>query len=410
MYATTFASEQELATTSGAPYTDYFKQHFLRLESQTDIAVSKNLETSIGAGYLVDKANSTRYDKRESTKENAVGYAFFQSEWKPLEKLVVIGGARYDHNALFAAAFSPKLALKYSITNTLNFKASVGRGFKAPDFRQLYLNFTNTAAGGYSVFGAIEAQKIITALKGLGQIASIEQDYYSLAALQPEFSTGYHASFDFAPSPKHNVSVGLFYNNINNLIDSRLVAYRPGGAQIFSYLNVKTAFTKGLELNANHKIGKHYLISSGYQFLLSGDASELDKIEQGKVFTRDANGYSKLLNAADYVGLPNRSKHQLNLKLQYQKEQVFATVRALYRSSWYVTDTDGNGLYNTNDSKATGFIQLNATIGLPLIKNITMQAGCNNILNYRDAINMPNFMGRTGFISINYSIKQSTEK
>jgi len=67
LYATTFMSEQELATSSGAPYTDYFKQHFLRFESQTDIAVSKNLETSIGAGYLVDRANSTRYDKREST-------------------------------------------------------------------------------------------------------------------------------------------------------------------------------------------------------------------------------------------------------------------------------------------------------------------------------------------------------
>jgi outer membrane receptor for ferrienterochelin and colicins len=410
LYATTFASEQELATTSGAPYTDYFKQHFLRFETQTDVVVSKNLETSIGAGYLIDRANSTRYDKRESTKENSVGYAFFQSEWKPLEKLVVIGGARYDHNALFAAAFSPKLALKYSITNKINVKASVGRGFKAPDFRQLYLNFTNTAAGGYSVFGAIEAQKIITALKGLGQIASIEQDYYSLAALQPEFSTGYHASFDYTPSQKHNVSVSLFYNNINNLIDSRLVAYRPGGAQIFSYLNVKTAFTKGVELNTNHKIGKYYLMSSGYQFLLSGDASELDKIEEGKVFTRDENGYSRRLYASEYVGLPNRSKHQFNLKLQYQKEQVFATLRALYRSSWYVTDTDGNGLYNTNDSKALGFVQFNATIGLPLTKNITMQAGCNNIFNYRDAINMPNFMGRTGFISINYSIKQSIEK
>lgn len=108
--------------------------------------------------------------------------------------------------------------------------------------------------------------------------------------------------------------------------------------------------------------------------------------------------------------MPNRSKHQFNLKLQYQKEQVFATLRALYRSSWYVTDTDGNGLYNTNDSKALGFVQFNATIGLPLTKNITMQAGCNNIFNYRDAINMPNFMGRTGFISINYSIKQSIEK
>ncbi|MFM6970532.1 MAG: TonB-dependent receptor plug domain-containing protein, partial [Sediminibacterium sp.] len=409
-YTTTFTGEQDLATTSGTPYTDYFRQRFLKYESQTDFIVSKKIETSVGGGYILDRANSTRYDSKESAKENQVGYAFFQTEWKPTQKLIIIGGARYDHNALFAAAFSPKLALKYTLSNNIDFKASVGRGFKAPDFRQLYLNFTNTAAGGYSVFGAIEAQKIITALRLMGQIASIESDYYNLAALQPEFSTGYHASFDYHVPNKATFSFGLFYNSINNLIDNRLVAYKLGGAQIFSYLNVKSAFTKGLEFNTDYTIAKKYTLSGGYQFLLSGDQSEIDKINQGKVFTRDANGYSKILNTADYVGLPNRSKHQANLKLQYAHERVFATLRALYKSKWFVTDTDGNGLYNTNDAHASGFVQLNATIGLPISKNLSVQVGCNNILNYSDPIYMPNFMGRSGFISINYSRKQSIEK
>ena len=294
--------------------------------------------------------------------------------------------------------------------NKIDFKASIGRGFKAPDFRQLYLNFTNTAAGGYSVFGAIEAQKIITALRMMGQIASIESDYYNLAALQPEFSTGYHASFDYHLPNKATLSFGLFYNSINNLIDNRLVAYKLGGAQIFSYLNVKSAFTKGLELNTDYKIKKWFSISGGYQFLLSGDQSEIDKIAQGKVYTRDASGYSKILKTADYVGLPNRSKHQVNIKLQYQQERVFATLRALYKSKWFVTDTDGNGIFNTNDAHANGFVQLNATIGLPIAKQFSMQLGCNNLLNYSDPINMPNFMGRSGFISFNYTRKQSIEK
>lgn len=113
---------------------------------------------------------------------------------------------------------------------------------------------------------------------------------------------------------------------------------------------------------------------------------------------------------SEYVGLPNRSKHQLNLKIQYQKEQTFATLRALYRSSWYVTDTDGNGLFNTNDAKATGFVQFNATVGFSVGKKLNLQLGFNNILDYKDPINMPNFFGRSGFIAINYSIKQSNEK
>ena len=98
------------------------------------------------------------------------------------------------------------------------------------------------------------------------------------------------------------------------------------------------------------------------------------------------------------------------MKIQYQKEQTFATLRALYRSSWYVTDTDGNGLFNTNDAKATGFVQFNATVGFSVGKKLNLQLGFNNILDYKDAINMPNFFGRSGFIAINYSIKQSNEK
>ncbi|MEY4382252.1 MAG: hypothetical protein RJA92_1632, partial [Bacteroidota bacterium] len=54
--------------------------------------------------------------------------------------------------------------------------------------------------------------------------------------------------------------------------------------------------------------------------------------------------------------------------------------------------------------------QLNATIGLPISKNLSVQLGCNNLLNYSDPVNMPNFMGRSGFISFNYTRKQSIDK
>jgi len=66
------------------------------------------------------------------------------------------------------------------MNSQLRFKLSIGRGFKAPDFRQLYLNFTNTAAGSYSVFGAVEAQKIISKLNQLGQIGNLYSNYYQL--------------------------------------------------------------------------------------------------------------------------------------------------------------------------------------------------------------------------------------
>lgn len=410
IYGTKYESLQELVTTNGAPYTDYFKQQFGRIENQTDFTINNLLELNAGIGYTVETANSTRYDKSENTKKNQIGYAFLQAEWKPLTQLTVIAGARFDNNELYAAAFSPKLAIQYKPSSSFNLKASVGRGFKAPDFRQLYLNFTNAAAGGYSVFGTVEAQKIITQLNSIGQIASLENDFYKLGELKPEFSTGINIGGSFIPNKKFQLSFNFFRNNIENLIDSRLVAYRTGGSQIFSYLNLKQAYTEGVETDLQYKLSNSFQINAGYQFLLSGDKDEIKKIEEGKVYTRDANGFSRLMQKSEYVGLPNRSKHMANLKLQYEKNNAFANIRLIYRSKWVVTDTDGNGVFNTNDAFAKGFVQINAAAGKTIAQKFNLQIGVNNLLDYADVNNLPNMPGRTFYATIAYQIIQKNKK
>jgi outer membrane receptor for ferrienterochelin and colicins len=409
LYGTQFNSSQELISDNGVPYLDAFKQQFARIENQTDITVNEKLELNVGGGYIHETANSTRYDDSKSIKTNRIGYAFLQSEWKASNKLTFVGGARYDHNELFAAAFSPKLALQYKINNRFSLKASIGRGFKAPDFRQLYLNFTNTAAGSYSVFGTVEAQKIINELNRLGQISSLEPSFYQLSNLQPEFSTGFNLGISFQ-NEQWQITTNLFRNNIENLIDSRLVAFKTGGAQIFSYLNVKNAFTQGIETDVKFRYNQYWSFSAGYQFLLTGDQSEINAINDGKVFTRDQNGFSRRLNRSEYVGLPNRSKHMANLKVQYDHQSFFANARAVYRSKWATLDTDGNGIFNTNDAFAQGFLQLNMATGKSFNNGLSIQTGIDNLLNYTDVINLPTLPGRIFYLTLSYNILNKNPK
>lgn len=409
LYGTFFKSIQDLITDNGAPYVDEFRQSFGRAENQTDIQFNNRLEMNVGGGYIHETARSTRYDNSSNVKTNRIGYAYLQTEWKALNQLTLIGGARYDHNELFAAAFSPKLALQYKINPKLSIKASVGRGFKAPDFRQLYLNFTNTAAGSYSVFGSVEAQKIIGELNRLGQISSLEPAFYGLNTLKPEFSTGFNIGIHFQDS-KWSLSANIFRNNIENLIDSRLVAYRTGGAQIFSYLNVKNAFTQGIETDIQYKLNKTLSLTAGYQFLLTGDQAEIDAINAGKVFTRDQNGFSRRMSRSEYVGLPNRSKHMANFKILYAKNAFFANTRLVYRSRWTTTDTDGNGLFNTNDAFAKGYLQINAAAGYEFNKGLSVQAGTDNLLNYTDVMNLPNLPGRTFYMTVSYQFFNKNPK
>jgi outer membrane receptor for ferrienterochelin and colicins len=317
----------------------------------------------------------------------------------------LIGGVRFDKNETYASAFSPKLSALYKINTEHKLKFSVGQGFKAPDFRQLYLDFTNAAAGGYSVFGTAQAKQVIGQLSSLGQIGTLYDNYYQLKALKPEISTGMHLSWDYDPSLNTNISVQLFRNDISNLIQVQQVGAYITGAQIFSYLNIGRAFTQGVELELKHKINNHFSVNGAYQFLSTGDKDQIAQIKAGKVYTRDVNGYSRLLKLSDYVGLPNNSNHKVQLKINYYANNgFFANLRALYRSHWAVNNTNGNEVFDKGDEFAQGYISLHTSFGKEYKNGFSWQIGCDNITNYVDPSNLPNLPGRTFYGIIKYQI------
>lgn len=410
LYHAQFNSIQDLKAASTKNYFDYFLQNFYRVENQTEFILSSKNIINIGAGYLFENVRSSRYDDINNTKKNTVGYLFVQDEFKPSEKLNIFAGFRFDNNQNYASAFSPKLAINYNPNKKISINASVGRGFKAPDFRQLYLNFTNTAAGSYSVFGALEAQAQVLKLDQLGQIQSYESDFYNLSFLKPEFSTGINIGTKINLTTTSYLNINLFRNDVENLIDNRLIANYKNGSQIFSYLNVKNAFTKGIEINYGIKVAKYYTISSGYQFLLTGDKQQIESIKNGLIFTKDINGIARKMELSEYYGLPNRSRNMANLKLLFESKYFFINTRIIYRDKWAVADKDGNGVYNTNDEFANGFVQINFSIGNQFKNGFGIQTGCDNITNYSDINNLPNMLGRNFYLSINYQITKNKKQ
>jgi outer membrane receptor for ferrienterochelin and colicins len=406
LYATKYSGVQKLyfVEKPDSVYSDEFYQNYYRVENQTDFNFKKNRLT-VGAGYNIDEARSSRYDNVSSKKQNTIVSLFTQNEWTPSEKLTVIAGLRYDNNKLFASAFSPKLAIRYKINNIVSLNASIGRGFKAPDFRQLFLNFTNNAAGGYSVFGTIDAIRIIQQLQQLGLIGEITGDYNKLSTLKPEFSTGINIGGNINFDNRFKINFNLFRNDIENLIDYKLVAKRTNEAQIYSYINVKRAYTQGFEIEVSTKINKHLSLSSGYQLILTADKDELEKVKAGKVYTRENNGEARILQTSEYIGLANRSKHMCNIKLNFENKNYFATVRLLYKSDWYISDRNGNELIDKNDEKANGYFLLNVSAGKQIKENVSIKIGIDNATNYQDINYLPSLQCRNIYLSANFKLK-----
>jgi outer membrane receptor for ferrienterochelin and colicins len=214
----------------------------------------------------------------------------------------------------------------------------------------------------------------------------------------------------YNPNQQIQFDLSFFRNDVENLIDTRLVAYHKSGAQIFSYLNLKNAYTQGIESQMSVKITPQFAVSAGYQYLLTADKDQVKEIEAGRVYTIDASGFARRMELSEYVGLPNRSKHMANFKLSYENENYFTNLRVIYRSKWAVNDKDGNGLYNTNDGFANAFAQINIAAGKQFNKQFRAQIGCDNIGNYIDMANLPNLAGRTFYTTLSYQFNQKNKK
>jgi outer membrane receptor for ferrienterochelin and colicins len=302
-------------------YYDFFQQDFYRVENQTDFNLPAKNFLSVGAGLVAEKLNTTRYAGKRS---NDIRYAFIQDEWRASEKFTLIGGLRYDDNTAYQSRLSPKLAGLYKINDKLRINASYGAGFKAPDFRQLFLNFFNTAAGGYVVYGANEITvSELEQQKQQAIISDILPKAYELALLKPEISKGFNAGAHYDANEKLSFDLNIFRNDIDNLIQVDIIAFRSNAAPVYSYFNVKEAYTQGAEVNSSYSINKQFQLQGGYQFLKTADKADLERIKEGSVFTRDPHtNETSQVTKSDYAGLPNRSTHMANAKLFYEKRKA----------------------------------------------------------------------------------------
>ena len=82
---------------------------------------------------------------REEVSQNSFNY-FVQYEGFIFENTNYVFGARYDQYDEYESEFSPRFAIRTQINDNISSKISIGKGFKTPDYRQLYFNFSNSSS------------------------------------------------------------------------------------------------------------------------------------------------------------------------------------------------------------------------------------------------------------------------
>lgn len=386
----------------GSPYShDYFDQSYSRAEVQHDYKINAKIHVSVGAGISDEWLKAVRYDDK---KEFVAGFGYAQADVKISDRLNFIAGGRYDAHNVYASQFSPKLAAQYKILSWLTVHGTIGSGFKAPDFRELYLNWTNPTQG-YSVFGTEDAAYKLNRLIASGEIAEVLFDPAMIKALDAERSWNYQAGVKLYPGAGFDGGVSLFRNDVTNLIETFVIATKTNGKSVYTYSNQENVIIQGAEAHIGYK-WKNLHIKTGVQYLDAVNRDVQDAINDGKsYYTRDeVTGSSRLVKPGEYGGLFNRSRYTANTSVTYNlaRQGICLTFRWAYRSKFGMRDTDGNAILNLDGEYAQGYSLFNASAVKSFLNHrLSVSLSTENLGNitHTGVATMP---GRQFFVGIAY--------
>ncbi|WP_308993656.1 TonB-dependent receptor [Mariniflexile litorale] len=401
-YATRYKANEYLNNTDDSLFSESdFNQLMIRPEIRATYNLNEKSSFIGGLGWNHEALKRTDFS---INPEFNSPYTYLQYDTNPNENINVILGARFDNHSEYQSQFSPKAAIRYKLSKKLAVKGSVGYGFKAPDFRQLYFDFTN-ATVGYTVLGYNAVSTKMPELESEGQIAnSIVPLLEFENELKPENSVSYNVGVDYNPTTLLKFNLNIFRNNINDLIDTRVIANKTNGQNVFSYYNIHKVYTQGLEFNTIWKPNNDIKILGGYQLLFAKDKSAEDNFKNGNVYARETPSSSSFqLDKNDYFGLYNRSRHMANVKIFYDvvKWNLDANLRGTYRSKYGLYDTNGNTYLDRYDAFVEGYTIWDIAINKTLYKKYQLGFGIDNVLGFTDTQNISNISGQIIYGKLN---------
>ena len=401
-YYTNYKNDEEYDLNQNSIDESFFDQSLFKSELRSIFKNDVKNTLTIGLGFYSETLKRNNFYK-DKVSQNSFNY-FVQYEGFIFKNTNYIFGARYDQYDEYESEFSPRFAIRTQINDNISSKISIGKGFKTPDFRQLYFNFSNSSSG-YSVIGFNAAKEIISNLQNLGQIANliITQDQFD-GKLKPETSVSYNLGFNIKTNNNIVFDFNFFRNQIKNLIDYKIIATKTNGQNIFSYYNLDKVYTQGIEFNTGFNIDDtNFRI--GYQYLDAKDDDAKNQIDRGEVFARlTPSSPAFKINDKDYFGLFNRSKHNLNFKISHvTNNNIEIYFKSKYRSRYGIADSNGNAILDIYDDFVTSNLISDLSISKQF-KNFTLTVGSDNLFDYTDPENIPNYPGRVIYSKLNFKL------
>jgi outer membrane receptor for ferrienterochelin and colicins len=220
-------------------------------EGEWTLMHPSGFRTFVGASYSHEDIKGTSLGTADGNADRSYWSQIASGEYTFWHRLKVQAGYRADHDSVFGNKLSPQWSAAFRVAPALSVSASLTRGFRAPDFNELYLN--NTHAGGrVRVLGNTDV--------------SPEQAWYGSAGVL------------YAPSRRIRLEGRLFENRLEDMIQATFVA-REGIASVYRYLNVGEARIRGAYVSAETVVASNLRLTGAYQYLHTRDVAAGSPLE-----------------------------------------------------------------------------------------------------------------------------------
>jgi outer membrane receptor for ferrienterochelin and colicins len=255
-------------------------------------------------------------------------------------------GVRADYHSQFDLHWSPKFGLLYKPNDKWRIRASFSKGFRAPDFIEMFLVLDHSG---------LTSQPYVA---------------YGNSNLKPENSTSINFGSEYHFSSDKIIKMNFFYNYLRDMISSIFLSVDENGIQYYTYDNLSKAYTRGIEADVIIGFFNHYRLTAGYMFL------ETEDLNNDEPFFNRPKHSARVKFDWDFkrIGLSG------NLRWRYVGDRLFVNFQGQKTNApWY----------------ATWFTRVKQHI----YKSLSIFAGVDNLFDYQNR-NFVALPGRMIYIGI----------
>jgi outer membrane receptor for ferrienterochelin and colicins len=263
---------------------------------------------------------------------------FVQATYR-LGALSLVPGVRVTRSDRWGTFTAPRLAAMWRASPEWAVRASVGRGYRAPDFKELYLDFVNSAAG-YAVRGNPD--------------------------LEPESSTSYSLGTEWTAG-RWFARATAFANAYRSFIETG----EQDLSGTFTYANLDRGQTGGAEADAGLALGDGR-VDLGYTY----------------VWSRDERSDTPLLGTPRHA-----ARGSVTLPL-------LAGVRATASARFTGTTPIQRGVDGEISRERTSWTRVDLRLSRAVRHDVTVTLAADNLFDRELGTDWPGFTGRQVFVGL----------